>query len=711
MEPVRVVCSSCNGKLVVRLESLLGQTVICPRCKSSVQIPKSPQGKSIIAPTSYDSSAITRVDDGQLAQQLIDEQVKPGGLFELDGQSFESAIDAFRPVDEGFAGTQPNVAKASSSSVDEDVPMVPLIHDHAITESRMADWNHPETKRRRQLLMIAMAAIAATLVATGGLIAFLSFQSSKDIISQAPLSPEISEPDKVPVEAVPQAKMANPEADATVIKSNSSIDLQPNKTSVAEPPVANPVELPAAKASALPENLASNLQANSFEKMFPTKSPDGTSTKDTNPSNPNSPSMESFEVPDAMKRLSQVFDPGSLTLMPDAITNETPNNISEGGPEKVDVETLYHPAPVNAPSWIEIQSTRIQRLATKNSIPLNSLLVFLGQLSGGGFSWDVESVRMSGYNTDESILLSVEAITIGEFFKSFCSEHEIVATIEEQGSPRLRPIPETILQRLPTDWSIDDLAANEASISEWQELLKQLYGSWNNEWELRGTTLYWSETASLVHKATLAAFLDQARIALGLMQKSTLPESVTDPKLGLEESVKRLSRPGTRIIEHPMSWPQLLDISARESGLKLIFDWDALFSHGFSHSKAATSLLRWRSWPEIAKWGLDEFSLVAVVDGVDQVVLTILPQQRRVWRTIILKQEPGKTIESVRESLRMLSPTDDQGRSMLVVRPLPSAGESQGSWVVARICPPNTFQLQMRVLRDALKLPPLMKNP
>jgi hypothetical protein len=139
-------------------------------------------------------------------------------------------------------------------------------------------------------------------------------------------------------------------------------------------------------------------------------------------------------------------------------------------------------------------------------------------------------------------------------------------------------------------------------------------------------------------------------------------------------------------------------------------DWESLFSHGFAHSRVATSLLRGRTWPEIAKWGMDEFSLVAVVDGADHIVLTTLPKQRRIWRTLVMKLDAGKTVGSIRDSFRMLSPTDESGRSMLLVSPIPLPGDSSESWVVVRICPPNTVQLQIRGLREALRLPALVKK-
>jgi hypothetical protein len=647
------------------------------------------------------------VDHGQLAQGLADEREKGGGLFDLDGQSFDNAIDAFRPAHEELTGSRSNASKAMEPFVEEAAPLEPLERDEAVAPTRIVDWSPPETKRRQQILMIAMAGVATTLLAVGGLVAFLRFQSPPPPMVQLPASPkepvpsEPALPSETPLENIAPSQ---PKPEATDRKDEEAAVLP-------EPPLAVSPEPPLAKTEAPQEPPTANLQPNSFEKMLPDKSPPVANSSASEPVGSSAPeSPTNSEIPEAMMRLSQIFDAGSLRLMPDAIVTDAPPPGAEIGAEKVDIETLYHPSPVTLVPLEAIEAKPISRLATQNAVPLNSILLMLGQLSGSGFEWDIEAIRMTGFNVDTPISLSVEATTIGQIVKDLCREHNLLPSIDPLRLPRLSPDPNEIVLRLPTDWSLDDLITQAESRDAWQALLKQLYPSWSHEWQLQETNLLWSESAAPLHRATVAAFLDQVRIANGLPPKSTLPDSVTDPRLGLDASQGPLSQVGSRLIEHPMSLPQLLNIAAHDSGLKLLFDWESLFSHGFSHARTATSLLRGRTWPEIAKWGMDEFSLVAVVDGADHLVLTTLPTQRRIWRTILLKLDAGKTIESVRDSFRMLSPTDDSGRSMLLVSPIPPLGDTTGSWVVVRICPPNTVQLQTRGLREALRLPAIVKK-
>ncbi len=186
MEPFRLVCPNCHGKLVIRDEWMLGKSIHCPRCKTVIALPeKRPEGPEptvgiqVKPVAGYDSSALTRVDDGSLAKQVADElSAHDGGLSELDDQAIASAIDAFRNTNEhekqtdatafesGYVGANSDPLSSSSNSVTD-----------SLLSSRPQDWNSPATKRRRQLLMIAMAGVAGLLLAIGSLAAFIAARS------------------------------------------------------------------------------------------------------------------------------------------------------------------------------------------------------------------------------------------------------------------------------------------------------------------------------------------------------------------------------------------------------------------------------------------------------------------------------------------------------------------------------------------------------
>jgi hypothetical protein len=202
----------------------------------------------------------------------------------------------------------------------------------------------------------------------------------------------------------------------------------------------------------------------------------------------------------------------------------------------------------------------------------------------------------------------------------------------------------------------------------------------------------------------VAAFLDQIRNAAGLTTKSKLPTSVTDPLIGLKELDQKLMAKGKRIIAEPMSTSRLLDLAARDVGLELLFDWSALYAHGFSHSADDTILLQGRTWSEIVRFTLDKFSLVAVADGPQRIQLTTLPNQRQIWRTIIVEAPVDESIEKITDRFRRLSPSDSEGRTVMLAQALPpiASVKPQSKLVVIRICPPNTEQLRDNGLRRLL---------
>lgn len=729
MEPVRVACPNCRGKLVVRSEWLLGQTIICPRCKTNVQLPTSASiapATGVIAPVTFDSTAITRVDDGQIAQRLAEEPIGTGGLLNIDGPEFESAIEAFRPLHGVAEDSNPATPRVNHRTDEGSVGMESLEimqYDSPISISRMDDWNHPATKKRRQLLMITMAGIAATLIALIGFVAFINAFSKPTIVAEIPLQ---SEPTAPPLAPAPPQPPTVPEVSGNGTGENGTSIVQPQIKPAETVKELMGIEAPLAgndpqTTTSLPsqpmdannrligvENPTDPIPPSDVVKLNPGTKP--STTLNDNVVKPSSVPIENTEIPDSMKRMTLMFDPGSLGLLSDSFASSKPLDRANVAPEKVDTEALYHPDSIVFPTWDVVQETLVPRLATTKPIPLSKLLITLSQLSNSGLGWDFEALRYSGFDVDLPVELAMESASIGDMIRSICNENRLVVTVDNQGLARLGPVPEEILSRLPSDWSISDFAPDDSSIASWKELITKLFPNSSTQWQFRGAEIQWLDTASPIQKATVAAFLDQVRVANQLTPKSTLPAAVIEPRLGIDDLLLRLSKPGTSIKEHAIALPDLLDDAARDVGLKLLLDWKNLFQHGLSYSKSVTSLIRARTWPEIAKWGIDEFSLVAVVDGANQVILTTLPQQRSLRRTMLLKLEAGTKIENLRESLRLLSPADDQGLSMLLVSPLPLIGKEPSNWVVARICPPNTAQLQKRAIREALQLPALQRR-
>ncbi len=234
-----------------------------------------------------------------------------------------------------------------------------------------------------------------------------------------------------------------------------------------------------------------------------------------------------------------------------------------------------------------------------NEQPLNRLLVLLGQIAGGPIGWDSKHLRYSGVEPDLKLSIEIVNQDIYASIEPQLKAKRLGLFTDSSGIVSLKANSTVIEEKLPADWLIDDLVGESGSPDVWPSLLSAYFPSVASRWSLDKSKIIWTEEASPFEKATLAAFLDQIRNAAGLPTKSKLPTAVTDPLFGLKELDQKLMVKGTRVIGEPMSTSQLLDLAARDVGLELVFDWSALYAHGFSHSADDTILLRGRAWPRL----------------------------------------------------------------------------------------------------------------
>jgi hypothetical protein len=406
-----------------------------------------------------------------------------------------------------------------------------------------------------------------------------------------------------------------------------------------------------------------------------------------------------MDMPEAMRRFSNVFDPGKLTMFPDALTVGPKADVPEELPEKIDVESLYHPPAIPVPDWDDLRQRPLAGLSATD-VPLNRLLIILGQLLNVGIGWELDSVRLSGGDIDQGCSVTVEQQSFLEGVEPALKACGVVVGQGESGWPRLSFERELLRQKIPSAWSLADLALEEQDWKEWETLLRQLYPESVTRFTRDRDRLVWSKEATLEEQATVAAFLDQSRQARGLPVQSTLPSDVIHPVLGLDTLSNKLEAVSQRIIPESFSISQALDLAAREVGLQLLMDWPVLYEHGFSHAYQGSTLIKGRTWPAIARRTLDRFNLVAVLDGPNRVVLTTLPRQRRMWRTIVLTLPANKSLENVRDALRPLSPVDADGRSTLMANLLPGRSGDNRKWIVLRLCPPNTRQWDLPAIQE-----------
>ncbi len=240
-----------------------------------------------------------------------------------------------------------------------------------------------------------------------------------------------------------------------------------------------------------------------------------------------------------MQRFLGVFDVSKVPLMSDALTKES--SVEEAR-ERIDIESLYHPPSIEIPNW-EAAKDRPVYAMTLAEQSVDKFLIRLGQLTGVPIGWDIEHSRFTAIQTGSKIGLSVERSSLGSLLEPELSKIGIVVGKDASGAALLRSKVDSLKEKLPQDWSIDDLCSEVASEPLWRDLMLRFFKASSLHWRLEGRKMIWLDGATSLEQATIAAFLDQIRRANGLKPKSSLPNEVCDPTLGLKELDLRLAKP------------------------------------------------------------------------------------------------------------------------------------------------------------------------
>lgn len=756
MEPVRIRCQQCQGKLVIRTPELLGKSVVCPRCQSIVQVPlasaePSPSawasGNKPILPPSFDSTAVTKV------QEAITPPREGVGF--LDWEDLPDELLS-APVLEDLPYGDPTLDLSAHPIGHHATDSLGNVNDNGLAQSRplqpSSDWVSPSTARTRVILLVGTTALTASIAAIVLFMMFLSrFTSAKPDNALNPAPVAVAAP-----ESGDDAEnvAANEAANKVAVPQESDGKLDDRKLDNSdgnEPTMNGLANDPNAEPNVAPESIAGNPPTPSVtEPSIPdTVAPDlkmGMSAQNrTAAAEPaKAPAEEVNMIPPAgLAQFAPVFELGSTGFSSDAASLEPTTPEFTGGGGVVDIGLLTHPAAIVPEPWDNVKTTPVLKLRVDQK-PLSQVLLLLGQLTNSGFGWDIQLLHFSSVDATQKVDVDAVNSTIEAeltnlskqvpFVKQVVAPNEALNIDGDKDPPdpdgmvqmeqiQLLPLSDQISEQLPSDWSLDDLMSSDESQSEervtqWSRLLKAVFPPEDDSWVLDGKSIKWSDQAPLTQRSEMAVFLDQAREIYGLPAKSGFFTSPSDSSGGNEnrlawtqpvkaynEAYQRLQKTGHSVFAEVTSSPALLESAARECELELLFDWPSLQSHGFSSAATSLSIFKNRTWPQIAKRIMDQFDLVAVVDGPKRLILTTLAQQRRWPKATILQVRPGESIESIGESFRMLSPTDSRGLSILSVTPLPKKDPAEAAdFVVVRHCSPNTKQLQLLEVRRALHI-------
>ena len=753
MEPFRIICPACSTKLVVRQPELVGRTVPCPKCKNAIHVVRTgevpwnpgnvgagtsgetapakkptanPAGGSRKVPNTINSEAITKADPGDWDLEQF-EAVLAQNAEEL---AAESGIP-FQPLDE--AGTVRKSTKA-----DEPFQFQPL--DDSNGDGRASNpspsaWQSPQAKNRKHLLMLVSVGATSCLLASLLLFALFNYFGKKGGITTAqnPAN-QAKEPNAVnnggATEKKEPAETNDPAVKSEPSQKNATEPADAS-TQVAQPKeVATPNNEPGFNPTRPPENTVEmktpqppNGNANNPLGNNPTSPNEiaGANQKPPNEVDGASGGPETEDnLPSIFKEFLPVFDKSSRPGWSDLGKEGEKTVESEIAIENADIvfATEYYPQPIPVPNWGERGGRKLGRVKALN-VPLSHFPNWLNRLSGHGISLDWFLFNLSDISLDTPVAIQGDGLTLGEILAQASDTMGMEFDQDNRGFLYLRPKAEKLSSKLKPDGStaLGPLSEglpkgqDEAIVKLVLDML-QIDGC-----KYEGGKLLWGENANAYQQAQVLAALASIR--------ETIRGDNAAPQQGNGEQGKgaQVADAGNGIFgfNRPAAWVEALrtasqklpsdeiqyeerpvvDILTRAadtSKLTLMIDWPAAWSHGLHPGKMALSLLRGRTFLEVANRFLEDHSLELVPLDNKTWALTTAAERRSMIRLIAVRTDRGVSLDDMKVSLRGLVPRDMSGKSLFRSSPIPGA---EGV-ILIRIAPPNSNQLRDPEVLSAL---------
>lgn len=743
MEPFRLVCPKCSSKIVVRNAQMIGQTLPCPRCQGPVHVapplpsdqpstvagssaspidgktpppirsdarpqPVANRGPAFHRPTTIQSDAITKVDpaDWDLGQIEAGLAATTG----LAANRLDQPLPDFSEVDEAALGAPILTPGYETSQSNEALQPIQPIESAKPPGLAPHSWQNQQAKARRQLLLLGTVGISGCLLAALGFFAFLQIVGKTKTTDPVVLAnPGAAAPPNLAAPA-PASVAPSSEAPVAIADTPEALTNLPLGNTPSEPNPAAPADHASNATSPIAADAAIATQAspdNEPEKSNPTTlapplfpantSVEGTGALDPKATAPTDEPPIDEELPEIFQEFRNMFDRSSQNGWDDVGKGERilDNELTLENAEVTFKEEFFPPA-IDVPNWAD-RSER--KFASIRSQPMNLLQAvdWLNKLGGVGISVDWFSLNLSSIDWREPIVLQGENITLGELLNQLCDSKGL-EPVEYAGSfLYLRPKKEKVAGRLRADGSTDAGTLAVGLPSENDQAIVELLIQW---WGIEGCRyengrLQWVDTTEPHTQAQLLSSLQSVREAIAALpptpSRGSDPYDFARPAAWVE--ARRLAQktiPNDLIIHEERPIMDLLMRSAECSKANLLFDWPAVWSHGFHPGRLSISVLRGRNLEEVSNRYLDDHSLELVPLDSQSLMLTTDSERRATTRIIALRTDRGVSLDEIKQSLRPLVPRGPDQRSRFRCVPLPG----DENVVLVLICPPTLAQLR-----------------
>ncbi|MFM8405833.1 MAG: hypothetical protein ACKN94_00805 [Pirellulaceae bacterium] len=690
MEPFQIVCPSCQGKLRVAKESLLGRTIACPRCSQPVEVidprrvfVRPPEGEAL------DSEAITRGADESLGGNAPHSKAESPASQLAGKRGFRNdpaPATATTPLSPAPTPA-PQSPRGSSDdrTVDAASQVVPL--------ELPQNWSADRLSSSRRWLQAITLGLIGLLAAGAGFLAFVRLfqnqQNREDIAAAPPRieGPQVANDDR----QRPQEKdQPNPKEPIAAAPTPDPSIFQPK---VAEPPNA------AAWTPPVGNSDKEKPQSSPGEDPDPVEAaPEVPGTKEPSSDLPNGVAeVDVREEPKAgdeeviLPEVFRTFLPGgglaAGSQMSDAILSAEPAPVLPEAPQKIRLDSYVHPPAAELGDVVKQLDWTLGELEVPN-MPLHDALGILSQLTGVGMQLDLPMLLRCGVSPTTPVSGKFQELKVSEAVSQLVAPLGLQLILNDGQLPLIAPSPEMIGKRLEQRWKIDDLGDIDAQQGWWKaigEVVPEL-----RDWcRMEDGELIWEPKAPSPAKLSLSLTLDRIRAAIGKPPQWKWADGQLERGYPWGGSTKWLQATASSASPQDRPWVHALQRAAKESDIDLVVDWKGLASHGVTPKSSGTIVLRSRTIPQIFKKYRERLALELVVVQPGLLYLTI-PETRRLDSQVYLVALPaGSSPQDLVPSLRAIAPASASMESLLRVVPTP-----ESPWCLVRTCMPSIEQLE-----------------
>ncbi len=610
MKPFSIACTTCQARLRVRDDSVIGQILTCPKCGSMVLVEpvaatvdasqnvepskphdSAPQDLAAARKTVPPKSDSAIHSDFEDAANFFDEPSEPPAPTSPDltdtvedlavqAESRRAALDDNVGLDiaRGWK-SEPVATDAPDDAAESELPPPPLpVSDEVLLPN--ADWTSATTVQWRNRVLTGMAAVAGVVLALMLLIVFSGGSESstsasapsstgEDVPGQLESLEHEGQSEDVIANTAPPPSKEDPADDASageLPREGASDD--------SKPPIESPAETPAAD-DANPDPAPNGVEP--VPNDPPPDEPPGLTPKEAN-NDPGAADSTPSPLAETMREFTELLDKTEEPARPIAEVEASPAGVAEadekeGGP----VVRRTGPRVIEIADRLKDPVKQIDFQA----VPLGNFLRFISDYSTIPITLDADILRWSRISPLTAVTVQAADTTVAQSLQQALAPLGLEYQVEaDQLFITRRPKNENGMREV--SFKVEDLVGDDT------EQLEQLGDhimdfvapdSWSSRGGIGTMTYRGSELVIEQYESVqfeILEFCEKLRVARGSKPRGPYDESMFRLETRGERAREKLAKSITLTYIQAAPLQRIVDRIAAASKLHILIDWRAL---------------------------------------------------------------------------------------------------------------------------------------